>query len=341
MRTFKRAAVFILVNILAAGVLHFLLAEPTGFAYRMDDFKKENYTTVGLGHSWAQNGVDPRGLETGEGDRAFNLGQGFLPLRAMPAVLGELEKTSDIKRVYLDLCTMYWEKDYVLNAMTSPSIMGELSGWQKAEYLRDVLLEQNYNNALFAYSLNRNSVESIPDTLRKKLDPAYRNGGRDEEYRRKAYEGQGFFYVEGEGVPQEDGYYTVFSPENISPDAVRDFDRIVRHCEDKGIELICFMSALPPERIKHGDHDKIHAFYQGLCAERGLPLYDMNYVKWVYLPRTAADYTDVDGHMTGGMAKRQAELMRDITLSESPEAYFEKTYQAVLQGIAAYEAVEI
>ena len=91
------------------------------------------------------------------------------------------------------------------------------------------------------------------------------------------------------------------------------------------------------DRLQHENHDEIHEFFTDLTESRGVRLIDMNYLKFRYLPRTAEDYMDSDGHMQENLAQRQAELLKEITFADDESVYFEDNYESVLQGIEEYQ----
>ena len=137
---------------------------------------------------------------------------------------------------------------------------------------------------------------------------------------------------------EDPGYdYWIFEEEKISEEAVADFHRIADYCEAQGIELVCIESALPPIRLRNENHQVSHDWFAQLCAERDLPYYDMNFVSFDRLPRTYADYEDVDGHMTGEMATKQASLLREIVTAQDPDSYFEGCFTDVLHSLDAWE----
>lgn len=351
MRTIKKLLIFLLLNLLAIGTLRFLLTSPVQYPILYKECKEGQYNTLIVGHSLAEKGFHPDMLELEEGDRVFNMCIGGAPFHNIYYQIRDLHETHPLKRVYLELYWPYWTQSlYSANYIEfDQKMLAMMSAPARMEFLREERLYENYNQTFFPYKLDKTTLDTLkdaPTVARIKLDPRYRAKSPEmimemNDPQAVHYEGDGFFYVLQENTIEDPGYdYWIFEEEKISEDAVADFHRIADYCEAQGIELICVESALPPIRLRNENHQVSHDWFAALCAGRNLPYYDMNFVSFQKLPRTYRDYEDVDGHMIGEMAIRQATLLGEIVTAQDPDSYFEESFADVLASLDTWEAQE-
>ena len=86
--------------------------------------------------------------------------------------------------------------------------------------------------------------------------------------------------------------------------------------------MVCVVSALPEKRLREENHAEASAYFRALCDARAVEFFDMNFLRPELLPRTADDYTDLDGHMMGELAQRQTQMLIEIEKAEDKGAFF-------------------
>lgn len=345
MRFSKKLIAFILLNILFFHFMMLLLIPPSGFSMRVTEFKNGSYTSVILGHSWARDGLNPYALAENENDHVYNLGQGRIEVHHFLPLLKELKKTSPVKRVYVDLCPLYWEESEILERQEEglPYIYDCLSGFNRISYFFQFALRQDFAHLIADYEITETSPQKFIENLKLNLDPHFETNipqyldtlaGDKEGY----YMGNGYNFIT-EQLPENAAldYYTHYTSDDFMQEAASYFCDLASYCRKQDIELIAVMSALPSDRLLHENWDVPHDYYSTLCESLNIPFYDMNYVKWDFLPRTADDYSDADGHMRGELAARQSELLRQILLSDQPGSFFAGNYGEVLAGIPSIQ----
>ena len=340
MRTIKRAVLFLLVCVLAGSAMQFCLRSPSEFRVKYKEFLNSDCHTVVLGHSLARDGVYPYGLDDGD-KTAYNLASPTtLPLTR--TLVQDLHEQHGLHKVYLELSFPYFLNtvyDRQGNMLQDSTLSGLMAKYDFLRYLQ-LMSSENFTGVFFNYSFTPESISRVPHTLKVKLSKDYRSGNAEilsqliHEFH-FAYMGRGYVarydQLGGNASDHE------FSRDNVAEQAIRDFNAIADYCRENDIELIAFTSALPPDRLKNEDFGSVHEFFQQLCDNKDVALFDMNFIKWEYFPRTADMYRDKNGHGLIDFAKKQAELLHMLDLSDNPQAYFESSYQDVLAGIEKYE----
>lgn len=341
MRTFKKIAGFIIVNLIVVVSLTFMLAKPSVVKLLMKEAKNVECDTLIIGESHAVNGYNPLALSNKTGHEVFNISRGLMPLPNLSYILEEVNVDSQYKRVILDLDASYFEDDNKGNIGTDTCLLFKLTGNRQFSYIKNILLKENYNDIFADYNADASTVKQIPRNLKCKLRKSYFTGGElaiQSTYSMIVsavgcydYASRGFL----RGIKKSDAEYVskYFEENNIKQENVEAFKKIVKYCKDNDIELICVQSALPPYRLQNENMDEVHEYFIELCSEYNVPFYDLNYLKNEYLSRTDDDYVDLDGHMMGELADRQSMVLGQILISENKEAFFYDNYDDVLKHL--------
>lgn len=369
MQFFKKSVIFLLINALAVTVLTLALKGPYVLEVRVDEFQAGDYNTAILGQSCTEVGINPYILDN-ETDKCYNFGRGGINTFHFYPLLKRINSEGAVKKVYLNIDYEFWNNVSLdanvvggSNADSVYLIKESLRRGDDLAYVFRDLKRQELANLLFDYKLNAQTMSQIPFMLRQKLsgdpfipeteqeyiDYYVRVTPFDVEYYK--YAGRGF----RPGIARSD-----FTPSEFKTDLFdgekpplkkifdgRLVDRIVLesmedlfdYCEDRGIEVICFTTAQDPRTLWTHDYSTGHDYFEKYCEDHGAEFYDLNYVRFEYLPRNGEDYVDRGGHMLGDLADRQTELLKEIIQSEDPDAYFETSYEDVRSGLAAYAKI--
>ncbi len=345
MRIFKKLLGFIAANILVIFIFTMAFAQPSAVRPLLKAAKGDDYDTLILGQSNAETSMDPFLLSELCNCNAFNLSRRLQPMINQYYLLQEANKHGQYKTVILDLDISYWTEDHNGRAGTDCNLLFRLTGRRQAEYIRKILLDDNFTNTFFDYSLTPSQIpamlKKVPVQLRTKCSSDYILGkessityynqivGITENYK---YIGRGFRY----GIKQKSTPHTpyTFKESNVKEENLEAFDCIVRYCNAKNIKLICTASAVPPYRLHSDNMDAIHNYFAAICGKYDIPFYDFSYATSQYLPRTDQDYVDLEGHMMGEMAEKQTRLLAHVLKAKDPSICFHNNYASVLKDFS-------
>lgn len=339
MRVFKKVCAFLLVNILTAALLHFVLTPPAKVGIYLKEMQRDTYSSAVVGQSHTTMGIDPYQLDN-ENGKCFNLSYMQIPVRNLYYSIKEANSIHHLDRVYFELSSFYFCNANV-GKTTGKNInmFSYLTGKTQLDYFWNCMFQQDYAQALFDYRFSMKAVKEIPETLREKCTANYLSArdwsptttdriAKGDEI--SAYCGRGFSYA----FAKKEAPYSIvqFSEEDIDAESLEYFYKTVQYCKDNNIELIYFISALPPYRLKNENHDAVHKYFSKLCAEENVRFLDGNYIKQEFMPRSDDDFMDMDGHMMGYLAENQTRMFLEILNSEHPDRYFYETYEEVLEA---------
>lgn len=340
MQTFKKIVGFIIVNFIVVALASFSFAQPSVLKILLKDAKNTEYNTIILGQSHGTTSFDPFVMSDETGEDVFNLSRRLMPVVDLQYVLEEANVNDNYKRVILDIDPSYWDTDHSGNAGNDTNLLMRLSGSRRVDYIKNILLDDNYNESFADYNVSIDTIKRISKVLKSKLNKDYFMGkdssiqkmyslmGMNECYE---YKGRGFRYgIKQSGVNWE---WKDFNAKKIKDENLKAFENIVDYCEKNNIELICVQSALPPSRLKNENMDDVHEYFTKLCDKYGVPFYDLNYLKSDYLSRTDDDYVDIDGHMMGELADKQSVVLSRLLLDNNKSRYFYDDYDEVLEHL--------
>lgn len=340
MRTFKRISGFIIVNIIVVVLLTFMLAQPSVLKILLKEAKSEEGNTLIIGESHGETSYDPYVMSDVIGNQVFNLSRRMMPVVNLSYIMEEANANGQYKTMILDLDPSYWDDDHKGTFGFDTNLLFRLTGSRWIDYVKDILLKDNYNNTFADYNFNAVMVKRIPRNLKCKLNMAYMTGNESSVQSSYSiidaggsfeYKGRGFCYgLKKSGIECPSWN---FDENKIKQENVDAFKKIVKYCKDNDIELVCVQSALPPYRLQNENMDEVHDYFSTLCSEYQVPFYDLNYLKDEYLLRTDDDYVDLDGHMMGELADRQSAVLGQILISENKEAFFYDNYDDVLNNL--------
>ena len=299
------------------------------------------YDTLIVGQSHGETSFDPFVLSDNLDCEAFNLARRMMPVENLGYILEEANAHGRYRRVILEIDPSYWSSDHKGSFGADTNLLFRLTGSRWLDYFVNVLMNDNYNSLFADYNVAIYTAVQIPQNLKCKLTKGYIFG--NEESLREIYKvlkldnfeyiGRGFRY--GQKYNYAEWPEWDFREDEVLETNLSAFNKIVKYCSENSIELICVQSALPPFRLRlqNGHMDEAHEYYTKLCNDKGVPFYDLNYLKEEYLPRTDDDYVDMDGHMMGELADRQSAVLCEIINSDDPSAFFYDSYDEVLSHL--------
>lgn len=111
MRTFKKIAGFIIVNLIVVVSLTFMLAQPSVLKILLKEAKSEECDTLIIGESHGETSYNPYVMSDVTGDQVFNLSRRLMPVVNLSYIMEEANANGQYK-VILDLDPSYWDDDH-------------------------------------------------------------------------------------------------------------------------------------------------------------------------------------------------------------------------------------
>ena len=173
MQTFKKIAGFIIVNFIVVALASFSFAQPSVLKILLKDAKNTEYNTIILGQSHGTTSFDPFVMSDETGEDVFNLSRRLMPVVDLQYVLEEVNVNDNYKRVILDIDPSYWDTDHSGNAGNDTNLLMRLSGSRRVDYIKNILLDDNYNESFADYNVSIDTIKRIPKVLKSKLNKDY------------------------------------------------------------------------------------------------------------------------------------------------------------------------
>ena len=331
MRIFKHLCIFLAVNILIAGLMNFMLTDPSIVRIYLEDIRENEYDTLIIGTSHAETGFDPFMMSEALDAKVFNAARRLMPVQDVYYLLKTANAKRTVKTVYYEIDPTYWNAVLQIRTQDDTCMLRHASLPDRVEYASKYLLDKNYNDTLFPYTFDMKAIKKVPDVIRSKLllgdlppderiRSIYRFLGISQNF---DYVGRGFRFGREKDLRSDAAFEPLwFSKADIAPEYVDAFESMVGYCKKENIRLVCVVSALPEKRLREENHAEASAYFRALCDARGVEFFDMNFLRPELLPRTADDYTDLDGHMMGELAQRQTQMLIEIEKAEDKGAFF-------------------
>ena len=146
MRTFKRIAGFIIINLIVVISLNFMLAQPSVLKILLKEAKSEKYNTLIIGESHGETSYDPYLMSDVIGEQIFNLSRRLMPVVNLSYIMEEANTNGQYKRVILDLDPSYWVNDHKGTFGSDTNLLFRLTGSRWLNYVKNVLAKDNYND---------------------------------------------------------------------------------------------------------------------------------------------------------------------------------------------------
>jgi hypothetical protein len=339
MRTFRKIAGFISINIFITVTLTIMFAQPSALKVLMKEAKGNEYDTLIMGESLGESAINPYVLSNLTGCTAYNLSRRIMPVVDFEYVLKEVNTGKHYNRVILELDYTYLTKNHTGYAGTDTNLLLRLTGVRRLEYIYKVLMNDNYNDSFSDFTVSIAYIKRIPKILKAKFNIDYIESKEESIPNTYSiigidnfvYIGRGFRY--GVGKSDSEWELSYFEASEVKAENLKSFNRLVEYCNKNGIELICIQSALNSYRIKGENLGDVHEYLTDLCRKHNIEFYDLNYVKKEYFNPDDDKYVDLAGHMLGELADEQTEILAKILNANDKDIYFYDSYEEVLDNL--------
>lgn len=152
MRTFKRIAGFIIVNLIVVVSLTFMLAQPSVLKILLKEAKNAECDTLIIGESHGETSYDPYVMSDVTGNQVFNLSRRLMPVANLCYIMEEANVNGQYKRVILDLDPSYWDNDHKGTFGSDTNLLFRLTGNRWVDYIKNILMKDNYNDTFADYN---------------------------------------------------------------------------------------------------------------------------------------------------------------------------------------------
>lgn len=308
------AAVFVLICAAATALLNYGLIPSNVVRVNLHYLDNgESYDTIFLGTSHGQYGIDPETVDGITGGNSLNLCMADEYPDDSYYILKLACEKQNPKRIVYELDPSYWMLEQ-RQGSTQIFFYKEFPlSWAKVEYFFGKIMELDFRSTLAPWGYYRSEYANMGKTIAVKQSEAYKNYDPSVlEIPAGHYGGYGFLYrdrIEGE----EKGTFNnvPFDESKIQEKAVRYFEKIVRFCEEKGIELIVITTPVPKETTDaYADsYEAADRYFGELMSGYGLTYYNFNQIQSDVLSRSMEGYWDYDGHMDGIRAKEFSQVL--------------------------------
>lgn len=331
MRIFKRLLLFLALNLLVIAAMDFVLTDPSIVRIYLEDIHQNEYDTLIVGTSHGETGFDPFLMSEELGVRAFNASRRLMPVPDVYYLVKTANQKGSLKTVYYELDPTYWNAVAQAKTHDDTCMLRHASFGDRIEYAARYLWDENFTFTLFPYTFDMKTLKKAPAIVRSKLllgdlPPDERIRGIYKFLNISQnfdYMGRGF-RAGREKDPLSDLSFEPlwFSEHDVAPRYTAAFTDMAAYCRENDIRLVCVVSALPEKRLREENHAVANAYFADLCRRLEVEFYDLNFLRPDLLPRTAEDYTDLDGHMMGELARRQTKMLIDIEKAKDKASFF-------------------
>ena len=338
MRTFNKILLFFLFNGCLILLFSFLFRGADSWKLDIDKSKENNTSTLLLGESQCETGLNPKIFTENGFGNTYNLGRSGLPIEHMYYVISEANTTGKIKTVIWELDIAYWFKPVSEGA---GAFYTALTTDRKLKYLASVwaprvIPQQTPMQLVGGYSLSPGNFLRIPKLLKdrhgKTIDDVRPEGSKQGSF---VYKTNGFRWGFQHSPQKWTPYAYNFA--NLKKQNIEAFKETAQYCKDNGIRLICLRTVLPPYLLLNESQKVQCDLFNALTDEMGVEFYDINLVRRDILAPMNKDFVDKGGHPLGQLADKQSALICDILKSDDPSQFFYKSYEEVLANLPPEE----
>lgn len=297
--------VFVLCVILMDQGLKFLLYPYTYARVDVHYLETQQYDDIFVGTSHGKCGIDPLKVDEVTGRKSFNFCMGGQFTVDSYYIVKEACRVNPPKRVIYELDPAYWMLEIPQDTTFGQTYQELPWSLVKAEYFFAKFTDTDFRNALFPWYAFRSQMEEIGENIETKTSSLYK------EYGTECFREAGQTYEEGgfirripvKGEHKSDADLVLWNEEGINPDRIRYFEKLVKLCQEQGIELVAVTTPVPKENLeKYREYEKADTYFTNYFRETGVPY--INYNTEANHPgySVESDYADYDGHMYGDTA---------------------------------------
>lgn len=299
--------------------------------------EKEGYDCIILGASHGRTSINPEYMiDSGYAKNPLNM---CIPGESVVNsyyLLKEACRNNDVKKVVLEMDYQYW-----INDEARDSEFGDLFEYVqlpmskvKLEYIGNELFTKDFRTVYFKKLAYTDDFGSVGNNIKTKLSKAYRNYDMEAVEVRDAdgpYIGRGFFYREK--IDKKGDFWVCdWSEDDISDKVLAYFQKIVKYCNDNGIELVCITEPITPTAVVNGPSEQANTYLQKICRQNNVRYIDFTLLKKDVLKVTDDDFCDWEGHMYGELANRFSHILSQV-LVEPQNEWFYGTYAQLEQAV--------
>lgn len=290
-----------------------------------------------LGTSHCYRSLDTSVTDKILGVNTFNCGSSGQELDASYALLVEAGKKYDLKKVYLEMYyNTYGYNNDERTIMTSTYIVSDYMkpSVNKIIYMLNSCTADHWINAFFPARRNWRRIferQYISNLIATKNTAYYKEYKYEESLEDAEYYAGKGYVASNEAIQKgnfsKEGHFLPAMRE-LSRDNMNDLRRIIKYCDKKDIELVCFSAPMPDFRLcDAGDYDLYVYYISNLLSQFDISYYDFNLCRDNYFTYDSNLFMD-DEHLNGIGAEKFSEVFSKFFCGDiSTDQLFYSSYK--------------
>lgn len=308
MRNFKKVIVpvsFLAIFLLANQILFMALRPVNLFRNDMHNLQTKEYDNVYVGASHGKAAFHPAVLDEVTGKKNVNMCiGGQWPIDSY-YIIKEMLRHQKPEKVIYELDPGYWITECSLGPDYATLYEEMPMSLVKLEYFRDKMLEIDFRATLFPWYVYRQGIKNVVSNLKFRASETYKNY-EDAAYNNteSTYGPDGAMNLIRTGNSPKEYEFEVWEDSKVKEASVKYFDKLVKLCEEEGIELLVVTTPIPQEtRSKYEkEYKDAYHFIENYMAEKNVPYYNFNEIEIEGFDYSVNGFNDYEGHMYTDMA---------------------------------------
>lgn len=306
------AVFFLVICLLCNSVMTFLIY-PYNYA-RIDvhNIKISQYDTIFLGSSHGKCGINPKVVDEVTGGKSINVCIGGEYMQDVYFLAKEASRKKPLKKIVYELDPGYWVTEPV-QGTDYGSFYQEFSFSQvKLQYFAEKMAKADFRSILFPWYVYRQQLQRIPENVKTKMSDVYRNYDPSPfSGKVQSYEDGGFIRRHVMDCPKTEENLVLWDETELKEDSMKYFQRLVKFCEEKEIELKVITTPVPDVTFKKYQRhfDDAHAFFSEYMRKSKVEYHNFNYIDMNGFDRSLDAFADYEGHMYGESADKFSRIL--------------------------------
>lgn len=315
MRSFKRImkiVLFLSICLAINGVFVYMLVPNSFIRIKVHNIESEKYDDIFVGSSHGFAAVNPVVVDGETGRKSINLCYGGEYLRDSYYLLKDACRTHTPERVIYELDPGYWVNPDTENPTYAMAYSNMSPSMVKAEYCFAKITDADFRSALFPWFHYRKQYAMVPQNLKDKREESYRNfDAAPLEEPTQVMSDEGFMYIKNSEGEKTKENMVLWDESKVLKEAPVYFDKLVRFCREKEIELVVMTTPVPEETLaEHSENYKeADRYFAGLMEEYGIRYLNFNTMEADGFLRGVEGFSDYEGHMFGDNAENFSRVL--------------------------------
>lgn len=280
----------------------------------------QEYDDIFIGTSHGLSAINPEIIDRKTGRKSTNICMPDEHLIDSYFLVKEACRKQKPKRIIYELDFSYWSTRQNRGA-NSVYIYKEFPiSLVKAEYFLNKIAAMDIRVTLAPWYYYRNRAADIWNTIKLKCSSEYKNYDvKPLNTGAQQYTDEGYMYQISDPEGDKGSKNIIlWDRDKIQKVEKKYFDKLVRFCKDKGVELVVITTPVPQETLEmyRERFDEAHEYYVELMEKYQVPYYDFNDLELEGFDRSLRGYLDYEGHMSGELGNQFSEVLGEYLKKE-------------------------